>query len=185
MGIPSHHICSRSSDKPLNSTSLSQYFGLSERRMITQITKLLAMISGLSVFVLASQYILLSKIHPFQDGDEFSSLPPDRRHGMPHNTHTHFQNIHRSEPFCLGWEREDALNRTLQPFDHWWVHHPTWVISNETDDMFCVEPGKDLALMQSFETFYDTQFKSGCGKIHWRIMWSSGWGADMMNVQVS
>jgi hypothetical protein len=108
-----------------------------------------------------------------------------RRHGLSNHAHIHFRNNQRNEPFCLGWEREDALNRTLQPFDHWWVHHPTWVISNETDDMFCVEPGKDLALMQSFETFYDTQFKSGCGKIHWRIMWSSGWGADMMNVQVS
>lgn len=103
--------------------------------------------------------------------------------GIPH--HTDIPSDHDNKPFCLQWGTKDAYNRTLQPFDNWWVHHPTWVISKETDDMFCVEPGKDTALMQTFKRFYHTQFETGCDKIHWRVMWSSGWGADMMNVQVS
>jgi hypothetical protein len=85
--------------------------------------------------------------------------------------------------YLTNWK---PLNRTLQPFDLWWTHHPTWVIANETGDMFCVEPADETsAMMRNFTAFYQTQFESGCDRIHWRMMWSSGWGADLMNVQVS
>ncbi|KAL7487548.1 hypothetical protein ACHAW6_013127 [Cyclotella cf. meneghiniana] len=95
-----------------------------------------------------------------------------------------FHHVDKSKPFCLRWKTEDALNRTLQPFDHWWVHHPTWIISEETDDTFCVKPGDEgSSMMQSFKLFYETQFNTTCDKLHWRMMWSSGWGADLLNVQ--
>eukprot|EP00804_Cyclotella_cryptica_P014251 CCRYP_005665-RA/>CCRYP_005665-RA protein AED:0.17 eAED:0.17 QI:292/1/1/1/0.83/0.71/7/853/877 len=103
------------------------------------------------------------------------------------NAARHFnllRQVDESKPFCLGWSPGDGLNRTLQPFDHWWAHHPTWLISNETDDMFCMEPGDEgSSMMQSFKMFFETQFNSTCDKLHWRMMWSSGWGADLFNVQ--
>lgn len=121
--------------------------------------------------------------HRIPDKEDVSSLKRHSQGGFPH--HTNIPSDHGDKSFCLQWKPEDAMNRTLQPFDHWWVHHPTWVISKETDHMFCVEPVRDEALMQAFQRFYHTQFETGCEKIHWRMMWSSGWGADMMNVQVS
>eukprot|EP00985_Skeletonema_marinoi_P000127 scaffold35_cov131-Skeletonema_marinoi.AAC.12 len=45
-----------------------------------------------------------------------------------------------SSPFCQRWSSVDAANRTLQPFDEWHTHHPNWIITNETEDMFCIEP---------------------------------------------
>jgi hypothetical protein len=102
----------------------------------------------------------------------------------PHHINM-FHHVDKSKPFCLRWKPEDALNRTLQPFDHWWVHHPTWVISEETDDTFCVKPGDEgSSMLQSLKMFYETQFNTTCNKLHWRTMWSSGWGADLLNVQV-
>lgn len=102
-----------------------------------------------------------------------------------HHLHFNYRNNHNgTDAFCLPWNSKDAHNRTHQPFDLWWTHHPTYVISNETDDTFCVEPSTDYERNEAFQRFYDTQFDTGCDEIQWRVMWSSGWGADMMNVQV-
>ena len=173
--------------------------------------RVLAALVGSSVLVLSTQYMFWRTVNPFQSGvdevefdhkmwmllqeeDNLSEEAPQQHaphttaprnfihHGMVH--HRYMPSNPGNKSFCLRWTTEDAFNRTMQLFDYWWVHHPTWVISKETDDSFCVEPGKDLALMQSFQNFYHTQFETGCKKIHWRNMWSSGWGADMMNVQV-
>jgi hypothetical protein len=165
--------------------------------------RVLAAIVGSSVLFLATQYMFWRTFNPFQSGVDEVELDhkmwmllqedddPSPQQHAPH-TSAHGLVHHRNMPsnpgnksFCLRWTSEDAFNRTLQPFDDWWVHHPTWVISNETDDRFCVERGKNSALMQSFQNFYHTQFETGCKEIHWRNMWSSGWGADMVNVQVS
>ena len=113
-------------------------------------------------------------------------------HVMMHNNNNHMHHHHhfnhhsnQTEAFCLQWNSNDATNRThLQPFDIWWTHHPTYIIANETDDTFCVEPSDDIDRNEAFQKFYHTQFETGCSEIHWRVMWSSGWGADMMNVQV-
>lgn len=91
-----------------------------------------------------------------------------------------------SSPFCQRWSTADAANRTLQPFDEWYTHHPDWIVTNETEDMFCVEPycqkgsdsypcsndrrGSDR--IRDFWGFYDNQFKSPCDKVHYRSMWS-------------
>ena len=92
--------------------------------------------------------------------------------------------IDRTSPFCQRWLSSDALNRTLQPFDNWHTHHPNWIVTNETDDMFCVEPGdRNNPHIRDFMKFYTNQFYSSCEKIHAREMWSSGWGADWSNIQ--
>jgi hypothetical protein len=150
--------------------------------------------------MLSSQNIIWRALNPFQSGaenDEYKMSMPQQGHDaqrplVAHHRHHHIVSdqletkARANESFCLGWNHEDALNRTLQPFDLWWTHHPTWVIANETGDMFCVEPADETsAMMRNFTAFYQTQFESGCDRIHWRMMWSSGWGADLMNVQVS
>ena len=167
--------------------------------MVNRHKKLFNALLVSSVLLLSYQNVFWVTFNPFQSGieeldldrkismmlEEPDDTAADRASlhlGMPH--HTSIPHNHGNNSFCLSWRSEDALNRTLQPFDYWWTHHPTWVISKETDDMFCVEPGRDEATMRAFQKFYNTQFKTGCDKIHWRIMWSSGWGADMMNVQV-
>ena len=89
------------------------------------------------------------------------------------------------EPFCKHWSSADALNRTLQPFDMWHTHNPTWIISNETDDRFCVEVGnvETHPYIEALDKFYANQFQSKCDRVHLRGMWSSGWGADFTNMQ--
>ena len=42
-------------------------------------------------------------------------------------------------PFCQSWSASDANNRSLQPYDEWFTHHPDMIVNNETDDEFCVE----------------------------------------------
>ncbi|KAK1738447.1 hypothetical protein QTG54_011116 [Skeletonema marinoi] len=101
-----------------------------------------------------------------------------------------------SSPFCQRWSSVDAANRTLQPFDEWYTHHPNWIITNETEDMFCIEPycekgstsypcpnDRRSNLVNDFWRYYNNQFRSSCDKVHYRSMWSSGWSADFLNVQ--
>ena len=44
-----------------------------------------------------------------------------------------------TQPFCKSWSASDANNRSLQPYDEWFTHHPDMIVNNETDDEFCVE----------------------------------------------
>ena len=90
----------------------------------------------------------------------------------------------RRKPFCHLWSPQDALNRTVQPFDTWWTHHPNWIITTETEEMFCVDPGDSSSpQIKYFLHFYANQFYTSCEKVLFRPMWSSGWGADFLNVQ--
>ena len=94
--------------------------------------------------------------------------------------------IDRMKPFCQRWSPSDAANRTLRPFDLWYTHHPSWIVTNETDEMFCVGPGdRAKPQIRNRMKFYTNQFYSSCGKILVRPMWSSGWGADWKNIQAS
>eukprot|EP00970_Alexandrium_tamarense_P006731 scaffold1171_cov212-Alexandrium_tamarense.AAC.4 len=82
-----------------------------------------------------------------------------------------FQFSSRDEAFCLHWSSADALNRTLQPFDMWWVHHPLWIVVNESDTKFCVEKinhheadDETQRQIRDFLMFYANQFYSTCQK---------------------
>ncbi|KAL7539566.1 hypothetical protein ACHAWF_006445 [Thalassiosira exigua] len=82
--------------------------------------------------------------------------------------HTHAAAIdHRMKPFCHYWDRSVANNRTLQPFDIWFTHHPTWVVTSETDEKFCVEPGniKEHPYIHGMLQFYANQFHSSCSAL--------------------
>ena len=74
--------------------------------------------------------------------------------------------------FCHRWDPSAANNRSLQPFDLWLTHHPTWVVSNETDEQFCVEPGNkhDHPHIRHQLQFYANQFHSSCERVHIRTM---------------
>ncbi|KAL9185302.1 hypothetical protein ACHAXT_003079 [Thalassiosira profunda] len=89
----------------------------------------------------------------------------------------------RLRPFCQRWSEEDAHNRTLQPFDIWFTQHPSWVVTNETEDRFCVQRDDSDHLRRGILQIYANQFLSSCKRVHIRYMWSSGWGADFSNMQ--
>ena len=76
------------------------------------------------------------------------------------------------KPFCQDWDKSIANNRTLQPFDIWFTHHPTWVIFNETDESICVKPGnvRDHPYIRGLSKFYTNQFHSLCDRVHIRTM---------------
>ena len=80
--------------------------------------------------------------------------------------------IREDSSFCHGWDPSVANNRSLQPFDVWLTHHPTWVVSNETDERFCVEPGNkhDHPYIRRLLQFYANQFHSSCERVHIRTM---------------
>jgi hypothetical protein len=92
--------------------------------------------------------------------------------------------------FCQRWSASDAFNHTLQPFDRWHTHHPNWIVTNETDDMFCLTEIGSADTSQSYHPyirnfllFYANQFLSPCNLLHKATMWSSGWNADFSNMQ--
>ena len=80
--------------------------------------------------------------------------------------------IRKDSSFCHRWDPSVANNRSLQPFDVWLTHHPTWVVSNETDEQFCVEPGNkhDHPYFRYQLQFYANQFHSSCERVHIRTM---------------
>ena len=88
------------------------------------------------------------------------------------------------KPFCQQWSASDALNHTLQPFDKWYTHHPNWIVTNETDDMFCLEPADTQTYpISNMMKFYANQFHSQCNILHKRTMWGSGWSASLWHIQ--
>lgn len=79
---------------------------------------------------------------------------------------------HSMQPFCQHWDPSVVNNRTLQPIDVWLTHHPTWVVSNETKENFCVEPGNvhKNPYIRGLLQFYTNQFHSLCDRVHLRGM---------------
>jgi hypothetical protein len=92
----------------------------------------------------------------------------------------------RTKPFCQSWVASDAENRSLQPFDLWHTHHPSWIVTSESEDEFCV--GVDLAdkspIIRNMMHFYTNQFLSSCQLVHTRYQWCSGWSADFWNINL-
>lgn len=92
-----------------------------------------------------------------------------------------------STVLCERWSTSDAINRTLQPFDLWYTHHPNWVIINETESMFCLaevdQTSQTHPHVRNITLFYANQFHSPCNIVHKRTMWQSGWSADFWNMQ--
>lgn len=85
--------------------------------------------------------------------------------------------------FCMEWNANDALNRTMQPFDDWWTHHPEYIMHSENETHYCVQRDLKSVTTARMIQFYQNQFHTTCENIHMRYMWSSGWGADFHNVQ--
>ena len=71
------------------------------------------------------------------------------------------------EPFCQSWSKSDAANHSLQPFDEWYTHNPSWMVINETEDEFCMvhyglEPHP---LIGNLEKIHANQFYSSCNRV--------------------
>ena len=67
--------------------------------------------------------------------------------------------------------------------DHWWTHHVDWEISMENDTHYCFSKIQDEEKADYLRRLYDIQFNSNCMNITTKQMWSSGWGANFINVQ--
>ena len=91
------------------------------------------------------------------------------QHYFPHEIET---SPYSMESFCHRWDPSVAKNRSLQPFDVWLTHHPTWVVSNETDTQFCVKQGNlnENPHIRQHLQFYTNQFHSSCDRVHLRTM---------------
>ena len=96
---------------------------------------------------------------------------------------------------CVPWHVDGDL---------WWTHHRDWEMGRENDTYYCFQMVRDPIKQQFFLELYQIQFGSGrstssgtapeefssgeavttnpCAKLSIKDMWSSGWGADMMNV---
>ena len=113
---------------------------------------------------LLSQTSLSSYVNPSQSDEEYSFLRSTR--GAESSP------FKEDSSFCHRWDPSAANNRSLQPFDLWLTHHPTWVVSNETDEQFCVEPGNkhDHPHIHHQLQFYANQFHSSCERVHIRTM---------------
>jgi len=139
----------------------------------SQLYKSLLMIIGsalsLLVFPLLHNSRTLRK-YKYQPQDFFgksSSQTQTQNNGHLQEIYNYNQN-----GFCHHWDQSVANNRSLQPFDMWFTHHPTWVVTNETDEQFCVERGNihDHPHIYGFMQFYANQFHSSCDRVHVRNM---------------
>ena len=86
--------------------------------------------------------------------------------------HDHFFGLN-NETFCVPW----AVN-----VDAWWTHHVDWSVSKENETHQCFSPKEDPEKAEFFRKLYNIQFKGNCSKVFTKLMWSSGWSADMRNV---
>ncbi|KAG7339534.1 hypothetical protein IV203_034532 [Nitzschia inconspicua] len=67
--------------------------------------------------------------------------------------------------------------------DEWWTHHPTWKRSHANDTHHCYEEIQNERQAALYQAIYDVQFRhADCQNVFRRHMWSSGMGADFLNV---
>ena len=74
--------------------------------------------------------------------------------------------------FCVPW----SVNT-----DKWWTHHPEFynVKDNATHTCFRRRTDSEARYLMRI---YHNQYQRDCGLVYTRVMWSSGWGADFINV---
>ena len=78
-----------------------------------------------------------------------------------------------TKPFCLPWHVNS---------DKWWTHHPDWRVTKETEDHYCFRHMRDKSEAKFHTDLYNNQFEGNCSNVLVKKMWSSGFGADMMNL---
>lgn len=78
-----------------------------------------------------------------------------------------------NQTFCVPWD----VN-----MDIWWTHHVDWSVSLENETHQCFSQMEDPEKADFFRKLYDIQFNGNCSNVYTKLMWSSGWGADLRNV---
>jgi len=91
--------------------------------------------------------------HPFRSSEAFYGL--------------------NNQTFCVPWE----IN-----MDKWWVHHVDWSVSKENETHQCFSQMDDPEKADFFRKLYDIQFHGNCSTVFTKLMWNSGFGADIRNV---
>ncbi|KAG7339498.1 hypothetical protein IV203_034495 [Nitzschia inconspicua] len=67
--------------------------------------------------------------------------------------------------------------------DQWWTHHPTWKRSHANDTHYCYQKIQNERQAALYQAIYDVQFRhADCQNVFRRHMWSSGLGADFLNI---
>jgi hypothetical protein len=95
------------------------------------------------------------------------------------NTSTAVVSLDRSfstneDTFCCSWDID---------IDDWWTHHVTWKLGKETRKGYClkrISPKSKRA--EIYQDLYQNQFPSSCNGTLTKRMWSTGWGADFINI---
>jgi hypothetical protein len=79
-----------------------------------------------------------------------------------------------TDTVCLEW----GINT-----DMWWTHNVEWAQAFENDTHYCYQRMHNQEKAEFFRNLYDVQFKKNCSHMTTKSMWSSGWGANFLNVQ--
>ena len=101
--------------------------------------------------------------------------PVDKSAGTTTTTTLLPNNAHESVPndyFCVPWSVDT---------DEWWTHHPEWFNVDDNSTHTCFQRRSDREALLYLK-IYNNQFHNDCNQVYTRIMWSSGWGADFLNV---
>lgn len=117
----------------------------------------------------------LSELKEFIDVQRQIRRPLQQGTGEKHvasSTTTELLRSFEQDSFCVPW----AMNT-----DVWWIHHPEWFNVKDNATHTCFERRNNTAA-QLFREVYENQWSHGCDDVLTRIMWGSGWGADLMNV---
>jgi len=83
--------------------------------------------------------------------------------------------INNASSFCVPWNVSS---------DEWWTHHPQWEVFHETEEHYCFRRILNQDKAKLFLRIHFQQFGgANCtGEVLTKQMWSSGWGADFLNV---
>jgi len=123
-----------------------------------------------------TQYILLFLVFNATMVSFFGTKTYFQKH-----VETYFQNLVESNltgnfegKKCLPWTEEA---------DKWWEMHPEWEVESEHKDTLCFSPIKDQNKSAYFKRLHEIQYNvSNCDNMVTKMMWCSGFGADMSNV---
>ena len=76
-------------------------------------------------------------------------------------------------PFCVKWDEN---------MDNWWTHRPEWKVSVENETHQCFSLIENEEQRELLSKLYKIQFKGNCSESATKEMWSTGFGADIQNV---
>ncbi|KAG7343511.1 hypothetical protein IV203_021456 [Nitzschia inconspicua] len=112
-------------------------------------------------------------LHELANNSDQSNQRPSQR--MATSTGTILDDDNTDSVICWPWSYSS---------DEWWTHHPTWKRSRVNATHYCYQKIQNERQAALYQAIYDVQFRHAgdCQNMFRRHMWSSGLGADFINV---